>query len=151
MITSPSPRQANPRFSIIDHLISFHILGHSRTALLFGQLQCGFAEKELQSHGNPNYSPQKVEHQKGGLNTSGQKYLMVSHASLNPLGTPQRQNARSAPPDDKRNCQGGGRGIARSHRSLHRSAYRQLVETPFCILQHHELYPASWILEWPSA
>lgn len=85
--------------------------------------------------------------------TSGQKYLMVSPASLNPLGTPQRQNARSAPPDDKKNCQGGGRGIAshKSHRSLHRSAYRQLVETPFCILQHHELYPASWILEWPSA
>lgn len=186
MITSPSPRQANPRFSIIDHLISFHILGHSSHSVAFGQLQCGFAEKELQSHGNPNYSPQKVEHQKGGLNkallrgnggyiiaiycwtlnsgwgifaqvvripmtktcknalrdlTSGQKYLMVSPASLNPLGTPQRQNARSAHPDDKKNCQGGGRGIAshKSHRLNRFRLHRVWIRILWCILSFYRI------------
>lgn len=182
MITSPSPRQANPRFSIIDHLISFHILGHSSHSVAFGQLQCGFAEKELQSHGNPNYSPQKVEHQKGGLNkallrgnggyiiaiycwtlnsgwgifaqvvripmtktcknalrdlTSGQKYLMVSPASLNPLGTPQRQNARSAHPDDKKNAKEEGEVLQVTN----------LIgwTDSGCIASGSEFFDASWV------
>lgn len=66
MITSPSPRQANPRFSIIDHLISFHILGHSRTALLLANCSVDLLRRSYKVMGTLTTLPKKLNTRKEG-------------------------------------------------------------------------------------
>ena len=79
---------------------------------------------------------------------SGQKILMVSPAFLNPLWAhPNGKMHVLHLLMTKRTAKEEGEVLQVANLiGLHRSEFRRLVATPHsCILQHHELYPASSI------